>query len=74
ARKAIAYYEQQLVITREIGDRRGEGASLFNAAVSLKNLGQDREAIARARAALEILARIEAPSAETVRKWLADWT
>ncbi len=29
-RKAVEYYEQALVIDREIGDRRGEGTDLWN--------------------------------------------
>ena len=38
-------YEQELVIAREIGDRRGEGNALGNLGVAYKNLGEVRKAI-----------------------------
>ena len=37
-RKAIEYYEQQLMITRAIGDRRGEGNALFDTSLALDGL------------------------------------
>ena len=46
SQEAIALYEQQLVITREIGDRRGEGSALGNFGIAYANLGQSQEAIA----------------------------
>ncbi|MFH0982660.1 MAG: tetratricopeptide repeat protein, partial [Planctomycetota bacterium] len=45
ARKAIEFYEQQLVIVREIGDRRGEGAALGNLGTAYAALGDARKAI-----------------------------
>jgi tetratricopeptide (TPR) repeat protein len=54
ARKAIEFYEQQLVITREIGDRRGEGIALWNVSLSLDKLGERDKAIAHAKASLKI--------------------
>ncbi|HEY9817908.1 MAG TPA: CHAT domain-containing protein, partial [Candidatus Obscuribacterales bacterium] len=44
--EAIALYEQRLVIAREIGDRRGEGAALGNLGNAYRNVGQYQEAIA----------------------------
>jgi tetratricopeptide (TPR) repeat protein len=41
----MEYYEQQLTITREIGDRRGEGNALGNLGVVYKNLGEPRRAM-----------------------------
>jgi tetratricopeptide (TPR) repeat protein len=38
--KAIEHYEQALVIAREIGDRRGEGADLGNLGNAYRALGQ----------------------------------
>ena len=35
-RKAIEYYEQALKISREIGDRRGEGTDLGNLGISIQ--------------------------------------
>ena len=43
--KAIEYYEKALVIAREIGDRRGEGADLGNLGNAYRNLGQVEKAI-----------------------------
>ena len=39
ARKAIEFYEQRLVIAREIGDRRGEGTALGNLGNAYAALG-----------------------------------
>ncbi|RIK16160.1 MAG: hypothetical protein DCC52_17950, partial [Chloroflexi bacterium] len=46
ARQAIAFYEQRLVIAREIGDRRGEGNALGNLGNAYADLGDARQAIA----------------------------
>jgi tetratricopeptide (TPR) repeat protein len=51
--QAIDFYQQSLVIQREIGDRHGEAASLFNRAVALANLDDHwatREGFEQARA------------------------
>ena len=45
--KQAAYYEQHLEITREIGDRRGEGQDLGNLGCAHWSLGDARTAIAR---------------------------
>ena len=72
-RRAIEYYEQHLEIAREAGDRRGEGTALWNRALALDKLGRRDEAIADARATLEIFEEIEDPNAAEVRSQLADW-
>ena len=43
--KAIGYYEDALVIARDIGDRRGEGADLGNLGRAYSALGQVEKAI-----------------------------
>ncbi len=53
-RKAIEYYEQALAISREIGDRRGEGDDLGNLGTSLSQSGRDRKAIEYYEQALAI--------------------
>jgi tetratricopeptide (TPR) repeat protein len=75
ARRAIEFYEQALVIARDAkhGDRRGEGNALFNMSLSLDNLGDRVQAIAKAQAALEIYEQIESPYADRVREQLAEW-
>ena len=45
AERAIGFYEQALVIDREIGDRRGEGADLGNLGLAYAALGQAERAI-----------------------------
>ena len=45
AERAIGFYEQQLVIVREIGDRRGEGNALGNLGIAYADLGQAERAI-----------------------------
>ena len=44
-RKAIEFYEQALKISREIGDRRGEGNALGNLGLAYSDLGEPRKAI-----------------------------
>ena len=72
-RKSIEYYEQQLMITRAIGDRRGEGKALFDTSLALDGLGKQAEAAKLAADALAIYEQIESPVAEQVRRKLADW-
>lgn len=44
-RRAIEHYEQQLAITHEIGDRRGEGIASWNLGEAYEKLGEfDRAA------------------------------
>ncbi|MBV6452224.1 MAG: Photosystem I assembly protein Ycf3 [Anaerolineales bacterium] len=45
ARKAIEFYEQRMIIAREIGDRRGEGNALNNMGLAYADLGDARKAI-----------------------------
>ncbi len=54
ATQAISYYNQALVIAKEIGDRHGEGADLGNLGLAFKNLGQIEEAISYYQQALTI--------------------
>ena len=73
ARKAIEFYEKQLVIVREIGDRRGEGNSLGNLGNTLYQLGEKERGIELMKQALAIYAAIESPYAEWARKRLKEW-
>jgi tetratricopeptide (TPR) repeat protein len=71
ARKAIEFYEKQLAIAREIGDRGGEGDALANMGMAYKKLGDKEKAKALWQAALAIYRAIESPHAKTVEAWLA---
>ncbi len=59
--RAIGFYEQQLVIVREIGDRRGEGNALGNLGSAYANLGQVERAIGLLEQALRIGQEIKDP-------------
>ena len=71
--KAIEYYEQQLMITRAIGDRRGEGNALFDTSLALDGLGKQAEAAKLAADALAIYKQIESPVVEQVQRKLEQW-
>ena len=58
AGKAIELYEQALKISREIGDRRGEGIELGNLGIAYADLGEARKAIEFYEQALEIAREI----------------
>jgi tetratricopeptide (TPR) repeat protein len=58
AHKAIAYYDQALVIDCEIGDRRGEGVDLGNLGLAYFRLGDAHKAIAYYDQALVIAREI----------------
>jgi tetratricopeptide (TPR) repeat protein len=72
-RTAIEFYEQRLVIAREIGDLRGEANALYCIGLALDLLGQCAEAIAQAEAVLAIYEQIESAWAVRVRQMLAEW-
>ena len=44
-RKAIEYHERHLKISKEVGDRAGEGAAYGNLGVAYRNLGDFQKAI-----------------------------
>jgi len=56
--KAIGYYEQALVIDKEIGYRRGESADLGNLGSAYSSLGQVEKAIGYYEQALTIIKEI----------------
>ena len=59
--KAIYYYEQALVIAKEIGYRRGEGSQLGNLGLAYSHLGQVEKAIDYYEQALVIGKEIKYP-------------
>ena len=58
--QAIDYYEQALTISREIGDRRGEGNRLGNLGNAYADLGRVEKAIDYLEQARTIFAEIKA--------------
>ena len=57
----IELHEQALVISREIGDRRGEGADLGNLGTAYARLGQVEKAIEYHEQALVIGEEVKDP-------------
>ena len=57
----IGYYEQRLVIAREIGDRQGEGIVLGNLGLAYAGLGQVEKAIGLLEQSLRIGEEIKDP-------------
>lgn len=70
--QAIDDYEQALAISRESGDRRGEGTALGNLGVAYAVLGQVERAIEFYEQALAIFEEIKSPHADSLRRWLAE--
>ncbi|HQR31972.1 MAG TPA: tetratricopeptide repeat protein [Blastocatellia bacterium] len=65
AEATIQSYERALAISREIGDRRGEGADLGNLGNAYASLGEVRRAIEHYEQALAISREIEDKSRES---------
>jgi hypothetical protein len=72
-RRTIGFYEQALQIARETGDRRNEGAVLWNMALALDKVGDRPRTTICAEATLVIFEEIESPYTEMVRNRLAEW-
>ena len=72
ALKAIEFFDQNLIIVRELGDQRAEGRALWNSARAHDLLGNRSEAIARGAAALAIFEAIEDPDAAMIRAELTE--
>ena len=60
-KKAIGYHEQNLDISREIGDRQGEANALGNLGVAHARLGNAEKATALIREARQIGQEINDP-------------
>ena len=69
----IDFHQQALTISREIGDRHGEGCNLGNLGEAQTKLGQYEEALENLKVSLAIFQEIQSPASETkVLKMLAD--
>lgn len=71
--RGVEYLGQGLSIAREMADQPGEGYALWFMSLALEDLGNRREAICRAEAALAIREAIEDPDADEIRKQLDIW-
>jgi len=70
--QAIEYHQQALAISREVGDRRGEGNHLDNLGIAYRDLGDITCARQCLSQALAIFEEIKSPHAEQVRRQLAE--
>lgn len=70
---AIGFYEQALSITRDIDDTEAQGSTLWNMSLAVSRLDGRLRAIELAKVALVLYEANDDPTAETVRKQLAEW-
>ena len=56
--EALQYYQQALLISREVGDRGGEGTTLNNLGAVYNGLGQQQEALQYYQQALQIMREV----------------
>lgn len=69
---AIEHFEKALATARRTGNLPSQGNSLGNLGLAYRDLGQLDQAKSHLRQALAIFERINSPSAELVRDWLAE--
>ncbi|MCI0338117.1 MAG: tetratricopeptide repeat protein, partial [Acidobacteria bacterium] len=73
AKGAIDLLQKAFNMTSQMGDIQGQANSLFKLALALDKFGDRKQAIAQAETALELFEISEHPSADLVRKKLAEW-
>jgi tetratricopeptide (TPR) repeat protein len=69
--EALSYYEQALRIRREVGDRGGEGTTLWNIGAACFDLGRNDAALACYLQAKHIFEQVQSPDADGVARWVA---
>ncbi len=72
-REKIRWLELAISASREIGDRRGEGADLGNLGNTYHGLGEEEKGIELVKQALVIFEAIESPNAQWARNKLKEW-
>ncbi len=70
--RAINYWASALDLSREIGDRQGEGTHLGNMGLAYSSLGQNEKAIECHIQALTIFEEIKSPFANRARELIAE--
>jgi hypothetical protein len=71
--RALECFDEQLKVSRKIGDREGEALALWNAARVVHARGQIADAVTRASAALPILDGIKSSEAAALRTEIDHW-
>jgi tetratricopeptide (TPR) repeat protein len=72
AKWAIEHFEKALVTARRSGDLQSQGNSLGNLGLAYRDLGQLEQARTYLQQAIPIFEKLRSPSADMVRKWLAE--
>jgi tetratricopeptide (TPR) repeat protein len=70
--EALRYFEQALAIWREVGDRRGEGRTLWNTGALYFERGRNDAALACFLLARDIYGEVLSPNREGVQGWIDD--
>src|SRR6266581_325734 len=70
--EALSYYEQALLISREVGDREGEGTTLSNMGALYFEQGHYDVALASFLLARGIFEEVQSPNRDSVQSWTDD--
>jgi tetratricopeptide (TPR) repeat protein len=68
--EALRYYQQALAISREVGDRAGEGTTLWNIGALYFEQGRNDAALACFLRARNIYEEVLSPNREGVQRWI----
>jgi tetratricopeptide (TPR) repeat protein len=69
---ALRYYQQALAIRREVGNRGGEGTTLWNIGALYFQQSRNDAALACFLLARDIYLEVLSPNRERVQKWIDD--
>ncbi len=73
AQRAIDLLRRAFNLTSQTGDIAGQAHAIFNLSLALDQIGERKQAIAQAEAALELFQTAEHPHLKVVREKLTDW-
>jgi len=68
--EALSYYEQALAIRREVGDRGGEGETLWNIGALYFEQSHYDVALASFLLARDIFDEVQSPNRDSVQSWI----
>jgi len=68
--EALSYFEQALVISREVGDRGGEGTTLYYIGALYFEQGHYDVALASLLLARSIFEEVQSPRRDSVQNWI----
>jgi tetratricopeptide (TPR) repeat protein len=71
-RQALEHYNKSIAIDRRLNNRRGEGISLWNAALAHEALGEAEFALKKAKSSFLILTQTSSPFVARIATWLRE--